>query len=108
MRLEALLAESLFAQSLCISGALKVHRASDVTLRNITVRNNVAKLEGGGVCLTNSVDVKIQDVRFSENTAGMGGGALLVGDSKKVFLKGTEFVNNVGNLRGGAIQGQSA
>ena len=104
---EALLAESLFAQSLCISGALEVDRASDVKLRNITVRNNVAKLEGGGVCLTNSIDAKIQDVKFSENTAGMGGGALLVGNGKKVSLKGTEFVNNVGNLRGGAIKGQS-
>ena len=106
MRSEALLAESLFAQSLCISGALEVDRASDVTLRNITVRNNVAKLEGGGVCLTNSVDAKIQDVKFSENTAGMGGGALLVGNNTKIFLNGTDFVDNVGNLRGGAIQGQ--
>ncbi|MCN0181257.1 right-handed parallel beta-helix repeat-containing protein [Salinispora arenicola] len=76
-----------------------------LTLRHVTVVNNTAVTQGGGINVQNIFGVSaaiIEESKISENTtAGVGGG--IIGVRSPVALRNTKIIDNLAEAQGGGI-----
>lgn len=96
-------------------GGVYVQNAVNVTLRNVTVSDNVARYSGGGVWIllvSDPATVLIENSRFTGNTAGhspecmpgSGGGVAVIGSNNDDAVTVTDSVFS-GNTAGGGSGG---
>jgi hypothetical protein len=87
----------------------------DVTVRNTTVENNSALVQGGGLWVAGSSPVTIANSTFSGNqasdaagTSGLGGAIMLNNGSNPTTITNSTFAYNHAGFMGGAFWGGGA
>ena len=77
---------------------------ASATLTGVTLLNNSASGNGGGLYLNGAENISIIDSTFEGNdTSGGDGGAVYIGNSVTVNISGSSFVGNYAESDGGAL-----
>ncbi len=76
----------------------------NLTLDDVTVRNNTATVGGGGLAITGTdMALKVQNSRITGNTASSSGGAVYVATAASVSFDNSTIANNTAGNRGGGV-----
>ena len=76
---------------------------SSPRLLNLTIKNNYAATNGGGIYIYNSPEIRMSNLNVRDNITELYGAGIKISHNSNVFISNSDISNNISVYGGGAI-----